>query len=103
MALRPSSPGLGLPLIRSTRSTTPLTPVRDCLTCDVELFLGDLGLQVDPAPLLRVVHPAEAGDVYHALLVHVHITGCESREQRVRLGVWPGNIPPSVFWLHEQK
>lgn len=51
-------------------------PPRACLTCDVELFVGDLGLQVDPPPLLCVVHPAEAGDVYYALLVHVHVAGC---------------------------
>ena len=49
-----------------------------CLTSDVELLISDLSLQVDPAPLLRVVHPAEAGDIYYTLLVHVHITGCES-------------------------
>lgn len=41
----------------------------------MELFIGDLSLQVDPAPLLCVVHPTEAGDIDHTLLVHVHITG----------------------------
>lgn len=74
-----------------------LTPAQACLTSDMELFIGDLGLQVDPAPLLCVVHPAEAGDVDHTLLVHVHITGCESRKQRVRLGIWAQTIAASVF------
>lgn len=63
----------------------------------MELFIGDLSLQVDPAPLLCVVHPTEAGDIDHTLLVHVHITGCESRKQRVRLDIWAQTITSSVF------
>lgn len=54
----------------------------------MELLVGDLGLQVDAAPLLGVVHPTEAGDVDHTLLVHIHIAGCGPRKQRVRLGIW---------------
>lgn len=62
-----------------------LTRPRACLTGDVELLVGDLRLQVDAAPLLRVVHPAEAGHVDHALFVHVHVAGCEPGKRRVRL------------------
>lgn len=65
------------------RAAAHLPPPGAGLTCDVELLIGDLRLQVDPAPLLRVVHPAEAGHVDHTLLVHVHVAGCERRERRV--------------------
>ena len=68
----------------------------------MQLFIRDLGLQVDAAPLFRVVHPAEAGHVDHALLVHVHVAGCESRRQRVSWWV-AGKHPQPVFWLREQK
>jgi hypothetical protein len=33
-----------------------------------------------------VVSAAEAGDVHHAALVHVHHTGCEGREREGRNG-----------------
>ena len=74
-------------------------PPQVCLTCDVELFISDLSLQVDPAPLLGVVHPTEAGDVYDTLLVHIHVAGCGSTKQRLRLGIWTRTIASSVFWL----
>lgn len=62
---------------------THLPPPGAGLTCDVELLVRDLRLQVDAAPLLSVVHPAEAGHVDHTLLVHIHVAGCESRKRRV--------------------
>lgn len=51
-----------------------------CLTRDMELLIGDLGLQVNPPPLLCVIHSAEAWDVDDALLVNVHVAGCESEK-----------------------
>lgn len=85
------------------RSHVPPT-AHACLTCDVELLVGDLGFQVDAPPLLRVVHAAEAGDVDHTLLVHVHVTGCESRQQRVRLGRrMHTSTTPSVFWFKNRR
>ena len=40
-------------------------------------FVGLAGdVEVEPAPPLRVVTAAQAGHTLRALLVHVHITGC---------------------------
>lgn len=83
-ALRPARPR-GRPPLVCRPAGGPAAPPGRCLTCDVQLLIRDLGLQVDTAPLLRVVHPTEAGHVDHTLLVHVHVTGCEARKHSVRL------------------
>lgn len=57
----------------------------------MELFVGDLSLQVDPPPLLCVVHPTEARDVYHTLLVHIHVTGCEIERAESEAGHMDSN------------
>lgn len=45
-----------------------------------EDFPLDVGLDIDAAAALRVVSAAQAGDVHHTALVHVHHAGCEGRE-----------------------
>lgn len=57
----------------------------------MELFIGDLSLQVDPPPLLCVVHPTEARDVYYTLLVHIHIAGCEIKRAESEAGHMDSN------------
>lgn len=56
------------------------------LTCDMQLLLSDLRLQVDATPLLSMVHAAQTGHVDDTLFVHVHVTGCK-REGRGEDGV----------------
>jgi hypothetical protein len=67
----------------------------------MELFIADLGLQVNPPPLLCVIHSTEAGDVYHTLLVNIHVAGYESRKPRVRLAIWTDSTS-SVFLVYAQ-
>lgn len=50
-------------------------------TYDGEHVLLDVCPDVYPSPALGVVRPAQAGDVHHAALVHVHHTGCGQRER----------------------
>lgn len=57
----------------------------------MELFVGDLRLQVDAPPLLCVVHPTEAGDVDDALFVHIHVTGCEIQKAENEAGHMDAN------------
>lgn len=54
-------------------------------TNDDENLPVDVRLDIDAAAALRVVSAAEAGDIHHAALVHVHHTGCEGREREVWL------------------
>ena len=51
-------------------------------TDDDEDFPLDVRLDVDAASALSVVCAAQAGDVHHATLVHVHHAGCEGTEGR---------------------
>jgi len=53
-------------------------------TYDGEHLLLDVSPDVYPSPALGVVRPAEAGDVHHAALVHVHHAGCGRRERKGR-------------------
>lgn len=61
--------------MEKTESLVPpllsLTP-----TYNSEHVLLDVSPDVDAAAALGVVRPAQAGDVHHAALVHVHHAGC---------------------------
>lgn len=94
---RVPEPCLGVPLTSVHWGAACLTPPHTCLTYDMELFVSDLSPQVDPAPLLGVVHPTEAGDVDDALLVHVHVAGCGWRKQRLSWAYGPRPSPPRCF------
>lgn len=63
----------------------------------MELLISDLGLQINPPPLFCMIHSTEARDVDHALLVNIHVAGCESKKPRVRLPIW-AHITASMFW-----
>lgn len=59
-----------------------------------------MGLDIDAAAAFRVVSAAEAGDIHHAALVHVHHTGCEGREREggmAQVGSgWPRLRAPGI-------
>lgn len=59
----------------------------------MEFLISDLSLQVNPPPLLCVIHSTEAGDIYYTLLVNIHVAGCELRKQRVRLPYGLTSLP----------
>lgn len=54
----------------------PETPQNELFTCNFQFVTSDFSLQINPSSLLCVVHATEAWDVYHTLLVNVHVTGC---------------------------
>lgn len=73
-------PAFSPPTHRSTRGASAGAPAPP--TDDDEDFPLNVGLDVDTAAALRVVGAAQAGDVHHAALVHVHHAGCEGGEER---------------------
>lgn len=79
-------PNAGSPALPSPWPLPNIDSPGRCLTRDVELFIGDLSLQINPPPLLCVIHSAEARDVDHTLLVNIHVAGCESKKQRGKVG-----------------
>jgi len=48
-------------------------------TCYFQFVTSDFSLQINPSPFLSVIHATEARDVYHTLLMHIHITSCGYR------------------------
>lgn len=57
-------------------SLKPETLQNELLTCNFQFVTSDFSLQINPSSLLCVVHATEAWDIYHTLLVNVHVTGC---------------------------
>lgn len=95
----PRPPPASLPTTAWTCSAGTRAPVPP--TDNDEDFPLDVGLDVDATAALRVVSAAQAGDVHHAALVHVHHAGCEGRGARLRLGLIrraPPTPPPRPRW-----
>ncbi len=69
------------------------------LTLAHELVPCAVDLELYPPPPLGVVAPAQVGDGLLALLVDVHITGCQKRGKREKMSkLFSGDI--SKHWLY---
>lgn len=100
----------------------PATFQNESFTCYFQFVTSDFSLQINPSPFLSVIHATEARDVYHTLLMHIHITRCGYRsvsDSCEKLIIWfhskhwaewklrllcliAGNIcrlQPNAFWL----